>query len=60
MTVEEKIFNVIIPDNAKLKDVIFLLNRVGLTINVNTCNADVQKWIYEHEDWFSIYEDDYK
>ena len=60
MTVEEKILNVSIPDNANLKDVIFLLNRIGITIDVNTCNVDMQKWIYEHEDWFSIYEDDGK
>ena len=60
MTLEKKIFDVIIPDNANLKDIIFLLNKLGITIDVNSYNKDIQKWIYEHEDWFSIYEDNYK
>ena len=39
-----------IPENATLKDVIEILNKMSLVVNLN--DEDNKEWIYNHKEWF--------
>ena len=39
-----------IPENASLKDIIEVLNKMKLVVHLD--DLDNKQWIYEHKDWF--------
>ena len=45
----ERFLNIQIPEDATLKDLIFMFN--GLNIQVDIHNKLTSKWVYDHKDW---------
>ena len=40
-----------IPQDAKLSDIITIMNHMKLDANLNDKSKDFQTWIYEHKEW---------
>jgi len=47
---KENIKHFRIPETVTLEDIIEILNKMGLTVQLDDSNN--KEWIYEHKDWF--------